>query len=76
MALGQQVNYFGHMNDDSVQMAPFTNMPEDVRCKAAEIKEAISNGKYFAFTGPLKDNTGKTSTSKQAKLLTMHILIQ
>ena len=52
-------NYFGHMNDGSVQMAPFTNMPDNVRMKAAEIKQAISNGKYFAFTGPIKDNTGK-----------------
>ena len=52
-------DYFGHMNDGSVQMAPFTNMPENVRMKAAEIKQAISDGKYFAFTGPIKDNTGK-----------------
>jgi simple sugar transport system substrate-binding protein len=52
-------DYFGHMNDGSVQMAPFTNMPDNVRMKAAEIKQAISDGKYFAFTGPIKDNTGK-----------------
>ena len=52
-------NYFGHMNDGSVQMAPFTNMPDNVRMKAAEIKQAIRDGKYFAFTGPIKDNTGK-----------------
>ena len=52
-------DYFGHMNDDSVQMAPFTNMPADVEAKAQSIKDAIRNGKYFAFTGPLKDNTGK-----------------
>ena len=52
-------DYFGHMNEDAVQMAPFTNMPENVKMKAAEIKQAISDGKYFAFTGPIKDNTGK-----------------
>ena len=52
-------DYFGHMNDDSVQMAPFTNMPDRVAAKAKEVKEAIRDGKYFAFTGPLKDNTGK-----------------
>jgi basic membrane lipoprotein Med (substrate-binding protein (PBP1-ABC) superfamily) len=52
-------DYFGHMNDDSVQMAPFTNMPADVAAKANEIKDAIEAGEYFAFTGPLKDNTGK-----------------
>ena len=52
-------NYFGHMNDGSVQMAPFTNMPADVAAKANEIKDAIEAGKYFAFTGPLNDNNGK-----------------
>lgn len=55
----QKENYFGHMNEGAVQMAPFTNMPADVEAKAQEIKDAISNGKYFAFTGPIKDNTGK-----------------
>ena len=52
-------DYFGHMNEGAVQMAPFTNMPADVQAKAQEIKDAISAGEYFAFTGPLKDNTGK-----------------
>jgi len=52
-------DYFGHMDDGSVQMAPFTNMPADVEAKAQEIKDAIEAGEYFAFTGPLKDNTGK-----------------
>jgi simple sugar transport system substrate-binding protein len=52
-------DYFGHMNDDVVQMAPFTNMPADVKAKAQQIKDDITNGKYFAFTGPIKDNTGK-----------------
>jgi simple sugar transport system substrate-binding protein len=52
-------DYFGHMNEDAVQMAPFTNMPDDVAAFAQEMKDAISNGEYFAFTGPLKDNTGK-----------------
>ena len=55
----QQEDYFGHMNEDAVQMAPFTNMPADVAEKAQKVKDAISNGEYFAFTGPLKDNTGK-----------------
>ena len=52
-------DYFGHMNEDVVQMAPFTNMPDNVKAKAQKIKDDIRNGKYFAFTGPLKDNTGK-----------------
>jgi len=54
----QVEDYFGHMNEDAVGMAPFTNMPADVEAKAQEVKDAISNGEYFAFTGPLYDNTG------------------
>ena len=52
-------DYFGHMKDDVVQMAPFTNMPDSVKAFAQNIKDGITNGKYFAFTGPIKDNTGK-----------------
>lgn len=52
-------DYFGHMKDGAVGMAPFTNMPEDVRAKAQAIKDAISNSEYFAFTGPLYDQAGE-----------------
>ena len=55
----QSGDYFGHMNEDVVQMAPFTNMPIDVKAFAENIKSAITKGEYFAFTGPIKDNTGK-----------------
>ena len=51
-------DYFGHMNEDAVQMAPFTNMPADVAAEAQRVKDAISAGEYFAFTGPIKDNEG------------------
>lgn len=50
--------YFGHMNDGSVEMAPFTNMPADVEAKAQAVKDAIRDGEYFAFTGPIYDNKG------------------
>jgi len=51
-------NYFGHMNEDVVQMAPFKNMPFNVRAKAQAMKDAIENGEFFAFTGPIYDNEG------------------
>src|SRR6056300_229332 len=51
-------DYFGHMDDGSVEMAPFTNMPAEVAAKAQEVKDAIRDGKYFAFTGPVNDNKG------------------
>jgi len=53
-------DYFGGMiDDDVVAMAPFTNMPADVAAFAGKIKDGIKNGKYHAFIGPIKDNTGK-----------------
>ena len=33
---------------------PFTNIPDDVKAKAEEIKAAITAGEYFAFTGSSK----------------------
>ena len=50
--------YFGHMNDGSVQMAPFTNMPADVAAKAQEVKDAITAGTYFGFAGPINKQDG------------------
>lgn len=40
-------------------MAPFTNMPFAVRAKAADLLQRISDGEYFAFTGPIKDQAGE-----------------
>ena len=51
-------DYFGHMNEGTVAMAPFTNMPADVAAKAKAVKESIRDGKFHAFTGPIKDNKG------------------
>ena len=51
-------DYFGHMDEGAVQMAPFTNMPDDVMDVAQQAKDAITAGEYFAFTGPIKDNEG------------------
>ena len=50
--------YFGHMNDGSVQMAPFANMPDDVRAKAQEVKDGITAGTFFGFTGPINKQDG------------------
>jgi len=47
------------MNEGVVIMAPFTNMPDDVRTKATDIMQQISDGAYFAFTGPIKDQAGE-----------------
>ena len=51
-------DYLGHINEGAVQMAPFTIMPAFVEEVAQEMKDAISEGDYFAFTGPIYDNEG------------------
>tara|TARA_B100000780_G_scaffold251575_1_gene198286 strand:+ start:533 stop:1573 length:1041 start_codon:yes stop_codon:yes gene_type:complete len=52
-------NYFGGMIDGVVQMAPWTNMPDDVADMAQKVHDEIKNGEYFAFTGPITDSNGK-----------------
>ena len=51
----------------------FTNMPDDVKAKAEEIKAAITAGEYFAFTGSTK--IPRKVTNLQVKLLTESIQI-
>lgn len=52
-------DYFGGMDEGVVLMAPFTNMPDDVKAMAQKVHDEIKNGEYFAFTGPIKDSKGK-----------------
>jgi basic membrane protein A and related proteins len=41
-----------------VNLAPLTNMPEDVAKMAAETAEAIKSGKLHPFTGPITKQDG------------------
>ena len=50
--------YFGHMNEGAVQMAPFANMPPEVEAEAQRVKDAISAGELFGFTGPINKQDG------------------
>ena len=51
-------DYFGHMNTDAVGMAPFANMPPEVEAEAQRVKDAISAGELFGFTGPINKQDG------------------
>ena len=46
------------MAEGTVQIAPFTNMPEDVAKMAGETAEAIKTGKLHPFTGPITKQDG------------------
>lgn len=46
------------MAEGTVNIAPFTNMPDDVAKAAAETAEAIKTGKLHPFTGPITKQDG------------------
>jgi simple sugar transport system substrate-binding protein len=46
------------MAEGTVNLAPFTNLPEDVVKMANETAEAIKTGKLHPFTGPITKQDG------------------
>jgi simple sugar transport system substrate-binding protein len=46
------------MNEGLVKMAPFTNMPDDVKKMAEETVAKIKSGELKPFTGPIKKQDG------------------
>jgi len=46
------------MAEGTVNIAPFTNMPDDVAKMATETAEAIKTGKLHPFTGPITKQDG------------------
>ena len=53
----QQDTWHG-MDEGNVAMAPFTNMPEDVKAAAEEITAKIKANEFEPFTGPIKKQDG------------------
>jgi simple sugar transport system substrate-binding protein len=50
---------WGGLNSKIVQMAPYTNMPDDVKKLATETEAAISGGKLHPFKCPVLAQDGK-----------------
>ncbi|MGE3831022.1 MAG: BMP family ABC transporter substrate-binding protein [Parvibaculaceae bacterium] len=46
------------MAEGTVEMAPYTNLPDDVVKMATDTAEAIKTGKLFPFTGPITKQDG------------------
>ena len=46
------------IKDDVVKLAPFTNMPDDVKKLAEETEAKIRSGELHPFTGPVKKQDG------------------
>ncbi|MFN3504449.1 MAG: BMP family ABC transporter substrate-binding protein, partial [Allorhizobium sp.] len=54
----EQVDIWEGMAEEHVVMAPYTNMPDDVKAAAEEIEAKIKSGEYNPFTGPIMKQDG------------------
>jgi basic membrane protein A and related proteins len=52
-------DFWGGLNTKLVQMAPYTNMPDDVKKLAMDTEAAISSGKLHPFKCPVLAQDGK-----------------
>lgn len=50
---------WGGLKSTMVSMAPYTNMPADVKALAQKVEADIIAGKLLPFAGPIKDQSGK-----------------
>ena len=54
----EQVDVWGNMAEGHVVMAPYTNMPDDVKAAAEEAQAKITSGDLNPFTGPIAKQDG------------------
>ena len=57
-------NEWGGLDSKMVVMAPYTNMPDDVKKLAEDTEAAIIAGKLYTFKCPVVDQDGKTVECK------------
>ncbi len=54
----EQVDVWGGMGKGHVVMAPYTNMPDDVKKLAEETEAKIASGEFDPYTGPINKQDG------------------
>jgi basic membrane protein A and related proteins len=54
----KQQDVWGGMKEGHVVMAPYANMPDDVKKLAEETEAKIKSGEFNPFTGPIKKQDG------------------
>jgi basic membrane protein A len=54
----EQHDVWGGLAEEHVVMAPYTNMPDDVKKLAEETEAKIKSGEFNPFTGPIKKQDG------------------
>lgn len=50
---------WGGLASGMVVMAPYANMPDEVKAAAEQMEEAIRSGKHHPFQGPIKNQAGE-----------------
>ncbi len=65
---------WGGLKSGMVVMAPYTNMPDDVKKMAEETEAAIREGKLHPFAGPIHDQGGKLRVKKGEVLSDQELL--
>ncbi len=65
---------WGGLKSGMVVMAPYTNMPDDVKKMAEETEAAIREGKLHPFAGPIHDQEGKLRVKKGEVLSDQELL--
>ena len=58
---------WGGFAANMVNMAPFTNMPADVKALAEKTTKAVTDGSVLPFACPVVDQSGKTVECKGGK---------
>ena len=54
----EQIDVWGGMKEGHVVMAPYTNMPDDVKKAAEDVQAKITSGELNPFTGPITKQDG------------------
>ena len=68
-------NYYGSLADGFVGLAPFgKSVPASAQQQINEKMNALKNGSFYEFTGPLKDQTGAVHVPDGKKLSLSDIL--
>ena len=60
----QSHDTWGGIKDGMVVLAPFTNMPADVKAMAEDTVKAIASGKVHAFAGPVTKQDGSVAVKE------------
>ncbi len=72
---------WGGLGEHMVKMAPYTNMPDDVKKMAEDTEAKIASGELHPFAGPIKNQAGELVVKEgevipDDKLLSMNWYVQ